>query len=142
MPVSSSNGQSNSNTSMSSQGGTSKSNTSTQSSNAQPSTTLSPHDTPSLGQGVTTSAPPSAALSDVVMESVDTPLQDEVTSGGLGKNLDWKNGKPEGSKNVGAEQEEEQFSQKVSTTALKTEGDTFILTCLHSIRPSVFNFKL
>lgn len=144
--VSSSNGKSNTNTSMSSQDGTSSSNTSNYSSNTQPSTPLFPHNTPSLGQGVVTSSPLSAALSDIVMESVDTPPQEEVTSGGLSKNLDWKSGKPESSKNVGAEQEEEeeeQFSQKALMTALKPEGDAFIFNLyLYSIRPSVFNFKL
>uniref|UniRef100_I3KU68 C-Jun-amino-terminal kinase-interacting protein 4 n=1 Tax=Oreochromis niloticus TaxID=8128 RepID=I3KU68_ORENI len=45
----------------------------------------------SLGRG---------SASDVAMESVDTPLQDQESSDGLNKNLDWSSGKPESNKNV------------------------------------------
>ncbi|KAM6964261.1 LOW QUALITY PROTEIN: C-Jun-amino-terminal kinase-interacting protein 4-like [Tautogolabrus adspersus] len=80
---------------MSSQGGTSKSNTSssTFSANSQSTTPLSPH------SGESTDA------SDVAMESVDTPLQEQGGSDGLNTNLDRNSGKPESSKNIAAVQE-------------------------------------
>ncbi|KAM7371215.1 hypothetical protein PAMP_010704 [Pampus punctatissimus] len=89
------------------QRGASKSNTptSTSSSNSQSTTPLYPHDRASAGMSpvsrlVGSSA--SAAGSDVAMESVDTPLQDEEGSDGLNKNLNWNSGKPESSKNIAA----------------------------------------
>ncbi|XP_037836915.1 C-Jun-amino-terminal kinase-interacting protein 4 isoform X3 [Kryptolebias marmoratus] len=122
MAASSSDGRSKANASMSSQGDSSKSNTttSTHGGNSQPGTPLPPRDVASLGQGVASSTPLSAAPSDVAVESVDTPLQEQDTSGGLGKNLDMKNGNAEGGKDVGAVQEEQQSSQSAGT-ALKTE---------------------
>uniref|UniRef100_A0A3Q2ZCY2 Sperm associated antigen 9 n=1 Tax=Kryptolebias marmoratus TaxID=37003 RepID=A0A3Q2ZCY2_KRYMA len=67
----------------------------------KPGTPLPPRDVASLGQGVASSTPLSAAPSDVAVESVDTPLQEQDTSGGLGKNLDMKNGNAEdGAENV------------------------------------------
>ncbi|XP_060885036.1 C-Jun-amino-terminal kinase-interacting protein 4 isoform X4 [Labrus mixtus] len=83
---------------MASQGGTSKSNTSssTFSANSQSTTPQSPH------SGESTDA------SDVAMESVDTPLQEQGVSEGLNKNLDRTSGKPESSKNITAVQEGQQ----------------------------------
>ncbi|KAM7382137.1 hypothetical protein PAMA_012822 [Pampus argenteus] len=92
------------------QGGASKSNTptSTSSSNSQSTTPLYPHDKASAGMSPVSSlvgSSASTAGSDVAMESVDTPLQEEESSDGLNKNLNWNSGKPESSKNIAAVQE-------------------------------------
>ncbi|XP_051272669.1 C-Jun-amino-terminal kinase-interacting protein 4 isoform X3 [Dicentrarchus labrax] len=107
-------GASKSNTPMSSQGGTSISNTptSTHSANSLPS----PHDGVSVGTspgsavggGSASATPVSTAGSDVTMESVDTPLQEQEFSDGLNKNLNRTSGKPENSKNIAAVQEGQQ----------------------------------
>uniref|UniRef100_UPI0037E8562C C-Jun-amino-terminal kinase-interacting protein 4 isoform X3 n=1 Tax=Semicossyphus pulcher TaxID=241346 RepID=UPI0037E8562C len=99
---------------MSSQGGSSKSNTptSTNSGNSQSTTPLSPHEGVSTGMrpassagGGATSVTPSTDNSDVAMESVDTPLQEQEVFDGLNKNLDRNSGKPESSKNIAAVQD-------------------------------------
>uniref|UniRef100_A0A4W6FAF6 Sperm associated antigen 9 n=1 Tax=Lates calcarifer TaxID=8187 RepID=A0A4W6FAF6_LATCA len=61
----------------------------------------------SLGDG-SASATPLSTASDVAMESVDTPPQEQGASDGLDKNLDWSSGKPESSKNIAAVQEGQQ----------------------------------
>ncbi|XP_074518872.1 C-Jun-amino-terminal kinase-interacting protein 4 [Halichoeres trimaculatus] len=110
-PLSSQAGESKSN--MSSQGGSSKSNTpSTISANSQSPTTLSPNDgesartrpVSSVGGG-SASVTLSTDASDVAMESVNTPLQEQEASDGFNKNLDRNSGKPESSKNISAVQE-------------------------------------
>uniref|UniRef100_A0A4W6F6V3 Sperm associated antigen 9 n=1 Tax=Lates calcarifer TaxID=8187 RepID=A0A4W6F6V3_LATCA len=60
-----------------------------------------------LGDG-SASATPLSTASDVAMESVDTPPQEQGASDGLDKNLDWSSGKPESSKNIAAVQEGQQ----------------------------------
>ncbi|XP_070783733.1 C-Jun-amino-terminal kinase-interacting protein 4 isoform X2 [Enoplosus armatus] len=114
-PVSLQGGGSKSNTPMSAQGGTSKSNTptSTYSANSQSTASLPPHEgvstgtspVSSVGGGSASATPLSTAASNVAMESVDTPLQEQQLSDGLNKNLDRNSGKPEGSKNIAAVQE-------------------------------------
>ncbi|XP_044034077.1 C-Jun-amino-terminal kinase-interacting protein 4 isoform X2 [Siniperca chuatsi] len=117
-PVSLQGGGSKSNTPMSTQDGISKSNTptSTYSANSQFTTPLSPHEGLSAGMSPASGAgggsafatPLSIAASDVAMESVDTPLQEQEVSDGLNKNLDRNSGKLEGSKNIAAVQEGQQ----------------------------------
>ncbi|XP_041671050.1 C-Jun-amino-terminal kinase-interacting protein 4 isoform X2 [Cheilinus undulatus] len=88
---------------MSSQGGTTKSN----SANSQSATPLSPHGGESTGRsagGGSTAVTPSTDASDVAMESVDTPLQEQEFSDGLNKNLDRNSGKPESSKNIAVQE--------------------------------------
>lgn len=70
----------------------------------------------SLGRGST---------SDVAMESVDTPLQDQESSDGLNKNLDWSSRKPESNKNVAAVQKGQQKGPESDTTPLKEDGQYF-----------------
>eukprot|EP00064_Thunnus_orientalis_P013610 superscaffoldBa00002246_g13649 len=138
-PASSQGGASKSNTPMSSQDGASKSNTPTSahSGSSQSATPLSPHDgasagmstVSSLGGGSASAAPLSAAASDVAMESVDTPLQDEEGSDGLNKNLNRNSGKPESSKNISAVQEGQQGQlrqegQDSATTPVKADDGT------------------
>ncbi|XP_044034081.1 C-Jun-amino-terminal kinase-interacting protein 4 isoform X5 [Siniperca chuatsi] len=60
------------------------------------------------GGGSAFATPLSIAASDVAMESVDTPLQEQEVSDGLNKNLDRNSGKLEGSKNIAAVQEGQQ----------------------------------
>lgn len=96
---------------MSSQSGTSKSNA--YSANTQSSTPLSPHDGVSAGMialstGSSSSPSLSSAASDVTMESVGTPMQDQEGSDGLKKNLDRTDDKPESTKNIATVQEVEQ----------------------------------
>nr|XP_019938810.1 PREDICTED: C-Jun-amino-terminal kinase-interacting protein 4-like isoform X2 [Paralichthys olivaceus] len=94
----------------SSQDGTSISNTPTS------SCTLSPHDGASTGTssmsshmgGSASATPLSTTASDVAMESVDTPLQEQEASDGLNRNLDRSSGKPESNKNIAAVQEKQQ----------------------------------
>ncbi|XP_050928380.1 C-Jun-amino-terminal kinase-interacting protein 4 [Lates calcarifer] len=113
-----------SNTPMSSQGGSSKSNTPT--SAHMP---LTPHDgassgvspVSSLGDG-SASATPLSTASDVAMESVDTPPQEQGASDGLDKNLDWSSGKPESSKNIAAVQEGQQGQESPSTPRKGEDG--------------------
>ncbi|XP_042253121.1 C-Jun-amino-terminal kinase-interacting protein 4 isoform X1 [Thunnus maccoyii] len=138
-PASSQGGASKSNTPMSSQDGASKSNTPTSahSGSSQSATPLPPHDgasagmstVSSLGGGSASAAPLSAAASDVAMESVDTPLQDEEGSDGLNKNLNRNSGKPESSKNISAVQEGQQGQlrqegQDSATTPVKADDGT------------------
>lgn len=108
---------------MSSQDGTSKSNT--YSANSQSTTPLSPHDGVSAGMSpVSASATPlSTAASDVAMESVETPVQEQEVSDGLNKNLDRNSEKPESNKNIAAVQEvqQAQFGHDASTP-LKDDG--------------------
>ncbi|XP_037547475.1 C-Jun-amino-terminal kinase-interacting protein 4 [Nematolebias whitei] len=73
------------------------------------------------GQGAASSAQLFAAPSDVVMESVDTPLRRQETSGGLSKNLNLKSGNPDNKNNMGAVQEEQESNQGVTMTAPKSE---------------------
>ncbi|XP_039990819.1 C-Jun-amino-terminal kinase-interacting protein 4 isoform X3 [Xiphias gladius] len=118
-----------SNTPMSSQGGSSKSNTPTStctslSPHAGASTGISPMS--SLGGGPASATPLSTAASDVCMESLDTPVQEQEASDGLNKNLDWNSGKPESNKNIAAVQEGQQGqpehgSQESASTPLKGE---------------------
>ncbi|TMS22185.1 C-Jun-amino-terminal kinase-interacting protein 4 [Larimichthys crocea] len=72
-----------SNTSLSSQGGSSKSNTPPSSYSTNSTTPLSPHDGASAGMspGSTSVTSLSTTASDVAMESVDTPLQEQEFSG-------------------------------------------------------------
>lgn len=144
MPVASSSPQSKANTFMSSHGGTSKSNmtTSTHSGNSQPDTSLSPPVVSSGGQGAASSARLFAAPSDVVMESVDTPLRRQETLDGLSKNLDLTSGKPEDKNNMGAVQEEQESNQGATMTALKSEGDPFIFNSLFTLHKTSCIFKL
>ncbi|KAM3860087.1 C-Jun-amino-terminal kinase-interacting protein 4 [Diretmus argenteus] len=92
----------------SSQGGTSKSNTPSSQSTAphSPQDGVSNAVTPmsSLGGRSASATTPSTAASDVAMESVDTPLQEQEAAGGLNRNLDWNSGKPDSSKNISAVQ--------------------------------------
>uniref|UniRef100_A0A8P4GR54 C-Jun-amino-terminal kinase-interacting protein 4 n=1 Tax=Dicentrarchus labrax TaxID=13489 RepID=A0A8P4GR54_DICLA len=61
-----------------------------------------------VGGGSASATPVSTAGSDVTMESVDTPLQEQEFSDGLNKNLNRTSGKPENSKNIAAVQEGQQ----------------------------------
>ncbi|XP_027144807.1 C-Jun-amino-terminal kinase-interacting protein 4 isoform X1 [Larimichthys crocea] len=99
-----------SNTSLSSQGGSSKSNTPPSSYSTNSTTPLSPHDGASarMSPGSTSVTSLSTTASDVAMESVDTPLQEQEFSDGLNKNLDRSSKKPESSKNIAAMQEGQQ----------------------------------
>lgn len=130
-------GGSKSNTPMSSQGGTSKSNTptSTYSANSQSTTPLSPQDGVSAGMspvssvrgGSASATPLATTASDVAMESVDTPLQEQEVSDGLNKNLDRNSGKQDSSKNITAVQEGQQdqlghAAQHSASTPLKGDG--------------------
>ncbi|CAB1449052.1 unnamed protein product, partial [Pleuronectes platessa] len=112
----------------SSQDGTSKSNTPTS------SRTLFPHDGASTGTspmsshagGSASATPVSTTASDVAMESVDTPLQEQEASDRLNRNLDRSGGKPESNKNIAAVQEGQQGqrghdSQESASTAFKSE---------------------
>uniref|UniRef100_A0A3Q3VXJ0 Uncharacterized protein n=1 Tax=Mola mola TaxID=94237 RepID=A0A3Q3VXJ0_MOLML len=77
------------------------------------STPLSPHDGVSAGMialstGSSSSPSLSSAASDVTMESVGTPMQDQEGSDGLKKNLDRTDDKPESTKNIATVQEVEQ----------------------------------
>lgn len=112
--------QSKSNSLMSSQDGTSKSNT--YSANSQSTTPLSPHDGVSAGMspvstGSASATPLSTAASDVAMESLETPVQEQEVSEGLNKNLDRNGEKPESKKNIAAVQEvqQAQFGHDAST---------------------------
>ncbi|XP_035000913.1 C-Jun-amino-terminal kinase-interacting protein 4 isoform X3 [Hippoglossus stenolepis] len=112
----------------SSQDGTSKSNTPTS------SCTLFPHDGASTGTssmsshagGSSSATPLSTTASDVAMESVDTPLQEQEASDGLNRNLDRSSGKPESNKNIAAVQEGQQGQrghdgQESASTPLESE---------------------
>ncbi|XP_026170699.1 C-Jun-amino-terminal kinase-interacting protein 4 isoform X4 [Mastacembelus armatus] len=137
-PASLQSAESKSNTQMSSQDGTSKSSTpaSSYSGNSQSTTPLSPHDggpagispASSLAGGSTSAIPLSAAASDVATKSLDTPLQEQATSDGLSKNLDWRGEKPESSKNITAVQEGQQGQlgldgQETAPTLLRAGAD-------------------
>ncbi|XP_029932934.1 C-Jun-amino-terminal kinase-interacting protein 4 isoform X1 [Myripristis murdjan] len=113
-------GGSKSNTSLSSQGGTSKSNTpmSTRSGSSQSTTPVSPHDRATPMSGLE-----GEPASDVVMNSVDTPLQEQEALDGLNKNLDWNSGKPDSSKNISAVQGG-QGGQDFVTTPLTSDDGT------------------
>uniref|UniRef100_A0A669C202 C-Jun-amino-terminal kinase-interacting protein 4 n=1 Tax=Oreochromis niloticus TaxID=8128 RepID=A0A669C202_ORENI len=76
-----------------------RSNTSLKVCRRQSTTPLSPFHGGSTGMSPMSSLGRGSA-SDVAMESVDTPLQDQESSDGLNKNLDWSSGKPESNKNV------------------------------------------
>lgn len=129
-------GASKSNTPMSSQGGASKSNTptSTYSGNSQSTSPLSPHSgattgmspMSSLGGSSASATPLSAAASDVAMESVDTPRQEEEGSDGLNKNLNWSSGKPESSKNISVQEGQQgqlgHGGQDSARTPVKADG--------------------
>ncbi|XP_028264338.1 C-Jun-amino-terminal kinase-interacting protein 4 isoform X1 [Parambassis ranga] len=117
------------NSPMSSQdGGTSKSNTPA-SNNSQSTTPLSPHDGSSAGMSPVSnlgagSASVTPLSSDVTMESVDTPLQEQQGSDGLNKNLDWNSGKPDSKKNISAVQQGQQ--QKNDESPEKSEVQAII----------------
>ncbi|KAM6897518.1 C-Jun-amino-terminal kinase-interacting protein 4 [Xenentodon cancila] len=82
---------------------------STHSCNSKGAAPPSADDVSSLGQQPSFSAPRStAATAGVAMESVDRVLHEEKASEGLNKNLDFKTGKPEGSKNIAGVQEGQQ----------------------------------
>uniref|UniRef100_A0A669BD38 C-Jun-amino-terminal kinase-interacting protein 4 n=1 Tax=Oreochromis niloticus TaxID=8128 RepID=A0A669BD38_ORENI len=104
-------------------GDASKSNTPTSnySNNSQSTTPLSPFHGGSTGMSPMSSLGRGSA-SDVAMESVDTPLQDQESSDGLNKNLDWSSGKPESNKNVAAVQKGQQKGPESDTTPLKEDG--------------------
>lgn len=128
-----------SNTSLSSQGGSSKSNTPPSSYSTNSTTPLSPHDGASAGMspGSTSVTSLSTTASDVAMESVDTPLQEQEFSDGLNKNLDRSSRKPESSKNIAAMQEGQQSQlgrdgQDSKSVLLKGDGQYCSLT-LHSL---------
>lgn len=103
-------------------GDASKSNTPTSnySNNSQSTTPLSPFHGGSTGMSPMSSLGRGSA-SDVAMESVDTPLQDQESSDGLNKNLDWSSGKPESNKNVAAVQKGQQKGPESDTTPLKED---------------------
>lgn len=61
------------------------------------------------------------SASDVAMESLDTPLQDQEASDGLNKNLDWNSGKPESNKNISAVQR----GPEPEAATLKGDGQYF-----------------
>ncbi|XP_041829680.1 C-Jun-amino-terminal kinase-interacting protein 4 isoform X2 [Melanotaenia boesemani] len=110
-------GGSKASTFISSQGGPSKSSTPTTHSGSQSTTPPSPQDVSNFEEGSASSALRSAPPSDVAMES---RLQEQEPSDGLNKNLDWKSGKPEGSKNMTAVQEGQQES---ANAALKSDDE-------------------
>lgn len=110
---------------MSSQGGTSKSNTPTFT-----STPLTPHDSASatasplfsLSRGSASATSGSTSASDVAMESVETPLQEQASD--FNQNLDWSSGKPESNKDIAAVQRD---SQETAATPATGGG----LSCTH-----------
>ncbi|XP_071329298.1 C-Jun-amino-terminal kinase-interacting protein 4 isoform X3 [Trachinotus anak] len=92
-------------------------------SNTSMSTSLSPPD------GASTSVSPvssqgggSAAASDVAMESVDTPLQEQQASD-FNQNLDWNSGKPESNKNISAMQEGQRGQDSQESATPVSGGD-------------------
>lgn len=104
---------------MSSQGGTSKSNTPTFT-----STPLTATAGPlfSLSRGSASATSGSASASDVAMESVETPLQEQASD--FNQNLDWSSGKPESNKDIAAVQRD---SQETAATPVTGGG----LSCSH-----------
>ncbi|KAM9424541.1 C-Jun-amino-terminal kinase-interacting protein 4 isoform 2-T2 [Pholidichthys leucotaenia] len=64
------------------------------------------------------------SVSDVVMESVDTPPHRRNASDGLNKNLDWNSGKPDSSKDIAAIQEGQRGGQEsVSSLTCDDEAE-------------------
>uniref|UniRef100_A0A8P4KD34 C-Jun-amino-terminal kinase-interacting protein 4 n=1 Tax=Dicentrarchus labrax TaxID=13489 RepID=A0A8P4KD34_DICLA len=79
-----------------------------------------------VGGGSASATPVSTAGSDVTMESVDTPLQEQEFSDGLNKNLNRTSGKPENSKNIAAVQEGQQGQLDGADNLEKSEVQAII----------------
>ncbi|XP_068160973.1 C-Jun-amino-terminal kinase-interacting protein 4 isoform X2 [Antennarius striatus] len=103
-----------SSTPMSSQGGSSKSST-------QSIAPLSPHDgvSPAMSLGSASVTPLPTPASDVSMESVHPPLQEQEVSDTINKNMDTKRGKLESTKKIAVIQQGQQDSV---STALNNDG--------------------
>lgn len=76
-----------------------------------------------VSTGSASATPLSTAESDVAMEPVETPEQEQEVSDGLNKNLDRNSEKPESNKNIAAVQDvqQAQFGDDASPP-LKDDG--------------------